>query len=165
MNNFLLDTNIIIDAFSADLLRYFKFDAFYISQVVFREEIKKQISSSNEDDFNLINESYEELIIASDYNQTNKNISYYDALNLSIARERNMILVTGDQHLLKFAVKQNVTCVGTLKIIELLFEKKIISGEECIKGLEKIKLDPKRRIPHHLIDSLIDKIDEVKEPL
>ena len=45
MNNFLLDTNIIIDAYSANLLCHFKLNAFYISQVVFKEEIKKQISS------------------------------------------------------------------------------------------------------------------------
>lgn len=162
MDRFLLDTNIIIDAFSADLLTHFNFSAFFISQVVFKEEINKQIHNLDKDDFNIINESMDELIMAQDLKSSNKNISFYDALNLAIAKERNMVLVTGDQNWLKFAIQKGVTCVGTLKVIEVLFENEIISGDECIESLEKIKLDKKRRIPSNLINSLINKLISIK---
>ena len=43
MDSFILDTNIIIDALSARILDYLNFNLFYVSQVVFKEEIIKQI--------------------------------------------------------------------------------------------------------------------------
>ena len=43
MDSFILDTNIFIDALSARILDYLNFNLFYVSQVVFKEEIIKQI--------------------------------------------------------------------------------------------------------------------------
>ena len=165
MESFILDTNIIIDALSAGIINCLNFNLFYVSQVVFKEEIIKQIPSLLNFNLNLINETYEELMIANEYKSLNNRISFYDALNLAIAKERKMILVTGDQQLVKCANQQEVECIGTLKLIEILIENNKISIEESIIALQKLKLDIKRRIPHNLIDSLIEKLQTMNEPI
>ena len=67
MDKFLLDTNVIIDAFSAKILECLNYSSFYVSQVVFKEEIAKQIPTIGNYNLNLLNESYEELISAQKY--------------------------------------------------------------------------------------------------
>ena len=108
---------------------------------------------------------YEELLIANEYKTLNKRISFYDALNLAIAKERKMILVTGDQQLVKFANEKEVECIGTLRLIEILIDNEIISIEESVLALQKLKLDIKRRVPHNLIDSLIEKLQSINESI
>lgn len=88
MNNFLLDTNIIIDSFSAGILKCLNCNLFYISQVVFKEEVIKQIPSLSSSNFNIVNENLEELLTAEKYQILNKKISFYDALNLVIAKKK-----------------------------------------------------------------------------
>ena len=98
--------------------------------------------------------------MAVEYTKLNKKISFYDALNLSLAKERNMILVTGDQQLLKVAKENNVNCFGTIKLLELMIEEGIITPSNCIEALEKLKIDSTRRLPRTLIESAIEKIKE-----
>ena len=74
MNNFLLDTNVIVDAFTADILHCLKCNGFNVSLVVFKEEVNKQIPSLCATQLNLINESYEELINAEKFRENNKRI-------------------------------------------------------------------------------------------
>lgn len=163
MDKFLLDTNVIIDAFSAKILECLNYSSFYVSQVVFKEEIAKQIPTICNYNLNLLNESYEELISAQKYADSNKKISFYDALCFVLAKERKMILVTGDQNLINFAKQENIQCIGTLKLIEILVENNLLNVEESVQSLIKLKLDSNRRIPHKLIDQIIQKIQSIKE--
>ena len=134
---------------------------FYISYVVFKEEVIKQVNNDIIYSFNFINEKLNELLIAQEYSLLNKRISFYDALNLVLAQERKMILVTGDQELIKFAHQKNVECIGTIKLIELLAQGHILEVDECIKSLKKLKNHPKRRLPHKLLDSSIEKLQSL----
>ena len=163
MDKFLLDTNVIIDAFSAKILECLNYSSFYVSQVVFKEEIAKQIPTICNYNLNLLNESYEELISAQKYADSNKKISFYDALCFVLAKERKMILVTGDQNLINFAKQENIQCIGTLKLIEILVENNLLNIEESIQSLINLKLDSNRRIPHKLIDQIIQKMQAMKE--
>ena len=52
-----------------------------------------------------------------------------------------MILVTGDQHLINFAKQENIQCIGTLKLIEILVENNLLNIEESVQSLIKLKLD------------------------
>lgn len=162
MANFLLDTNVIVDASSAKILECLKYSLFYVSYVVYKEEVLKQIPIINENEVNLINETSEELLLAKDYHTLNKNISFYDAINLAIAKTRKMILVTGDQQLIKKANKENVECVGVLKLIEVMINNELIDINGSIIALQNLKLDSKRRIPHSLVDLFIEKIKSRK---
>lgn len=95
MNSLLLDTNIIIDAVSAEILGYLNCSNFSISNLVLNGKVLKQIPNIIPA-FNIINETSNELIGATNYISNNKSISFYDAINAVIAKERGMILVTGD---------------------------------------------------------------------
>ena len=70
-----------------------------------------------------------------------------------------MILVTGDQQLMKFALSLGVKCIGTIGFIEILLKKNLINVKESIQALKNLKMDLTRRIPHQLIDSLIQKLE------
>ena len=61
-DNYILDTNIIIDFQSAEILSHLNCNLFFVSNVVYNEEISKQIKSDSYHQLNLINESYEEVI-------------------------------------------------------------------------------------------------------
>lgn len=158
-DNYILDTNIIIDFQSAEILSYLNCNLFFVSNVVYTEEISKQIKSDSYHQLNLINECYEELVDAKNYSESNKRISFYDALNLSIAINRKMILVTGDQQLMKCALSLGVKCIGTIGFIEILLKKNLLNVKESIQALKNLKMDLTRRIPHQLIDSLIQKLE------
>lgn len=158
MDNFLLDTNIIIDASSAKIIDCLNYNSFYVSQVVFKEEVIKQISGLKESEFNKINETIKELLMAKEYHNSNKKISFYDAINLAIAKERQMILVTGDQQLIKCAEQINVNCIGVLRLIEVLIDNGLLDIKNSIIALQNLKQDFKRRVPHSLIDLLIEKL-------
>ena len=157
MDSLLLDTNIILDADSANILEYINCAKFSVSKVVLADEVVKQIKDFNSK-FREINETYDELIWASDETKSNKTISFYDALNTIIAKNRRMTLVTGDRNLIKFAEKYNVECFGTIRLLELLIEEKMIDPELIIQSLEKLKEDKTRRIPEKLMDESIKKI-------
>lgn len=161
MSGFILDTNIIIDAYSANILRCLNYNKFSVSLVVYNEEMLKQIRLLNNYELNKINETYEELLSANEYYSLNKRISFYDALNLAIAKQRKMVLVTGDQQLIKCAIQEEVECFGTLKLIEVLVENNLINIKDSIIALKNLKQDFKRRIPHNLIDTLINKLESM----
>ena len=158
MDSFLLDTNIIVDAFSAGILECLNYKSFFVSYVVLKEEIIKQVPVGYYTYLNTLNEKADELLAAQKYSDLNKSISFYDALNCVLAKEREMTLVTGDQQLIKFANKNGVNCIGTIRLIELLIDKELLNADKSIDALEKLKQDPKRRIPHKLIDLAIEKI-------
>ena len=157
MDSLLLDTNIILDADSANILEYINCAKFSVSKVVLADEVVKQIKDFNSK-FREINETYDELIWASDETKSNKTISFYDALNTIVARNRKMILVTGDQKLIKFAKQYNVECFGTIRLLELLIEENLIAPEIVIQALEILINDKTRRIPKKLVEACINKI-------
>ena len=157
MNSLLLDTNIIIDAVSAEILGYLNCSNFSISNLVLNGEVLKQIPNIIPA-FNIINETSNELIGATNYISNNKSISLYDAINAVIAKERGMILVTGDQLLIKFARSIGVNCYGTIKVMEMLIDEEKITPTECINAIDKLMSDSSRRVPHSLLKSLKERL-------
>lgn len=156
----LLDTNIIIDAKSAEILGYINCNEFSVSSVVLKEEVLKQVTNFNFSLLNIIKETYLELELAMTFYEINKGISFYDALNTAIAKERKFTLVTGDQKLIKFAKNIGVDCIGIIKLLELMIAESLISPLQCIEGLEKLLNDPSRRIPINLVNNFIEKIKD-----
>ena len=162
LDSYLLDTNIVVDALSANILNKLFIPQFKVLRIVLLEEIKKQIKDFNINSNNILNETYEEITEAFNLSKTKKNISYYDALNLIVASKRKMILVTGDQLLIKNAKEFGVTCFGTIKLFKLLLENNYININECETSLRKLKEDKKRRIPEKLIDMFLEELNKEK---
>lgn len=165
MSKYLLDTNIVLDAQSAEILGALNFSMFYVSYLVLYDEILKQVSNFNYENIMIIKETNTQIGEVVSITSRNNKISTYDAINLVLARDYNFTLVTGDQKLKDEAIKYNIKCIGTLGLIKKLIEINKISVVEAIIGLEKLKSSPDRRIPHQLIDKLVVELKEGNKKL
>ena len=156
------DTNIITDLSIANALSNFiKLDNVYISDVVKNKEIYD--STGNIElikKFKVIESTASELLEAKEIKINNNKLSIVDINNYIIARDNNGILATGDSLLKKFAEKNNVPVIRTLKIIELMFKEKIIDKEKAINACKLLELNPFTRIPNESINKLINKLEK-----
>lgn len=81
----------------------------------------------------------EEFFLAQRYGAVYNRLSTYDRIALAIAKERHITLLTGDGALRKAAVREGVPLIGTLGILDQLFSDGMISAEELMDCLEKLK--------------------------
>lgn len=72
----------------------------------------------------------EEFLYAEELGRTYKQLSRYDRIALSIARNRNIILLTGDKVLRKAAMAEGVSLMGSVGILDLLWKERKIEKEE-----------------------------------
>ncbi len=82
----------------------------------------------------------DEFDLAEQYGAEYKKLSIYDRIALSIAKVRQIKLLTGDGRLRKAAERENVPIVGTLGILDQLLEQKCISVNEfktCLIRLQE----------------------------
>ena len=89
----------------------------------------------------------EELMYADGLADIYKKLSGYDRIALAIAKHRNIPLVTGDNALRKAAIKEDVQVIGTIGILDKLYEGGYINSIEyryCLEGLLRHK---ERRLP------------------
>ncbi len=84
--------------------------------------------------------SFEEYILAEKFNSKYKRLSKHDCVALAIAKNREIILLTGDLNLRKAAQAEKVKIMGTLKILDELIGGEYISKDEyddCLRGLSQ----------------------------
>ena len=162
-NRYILDTNVVVDLSSAELLHALNIDIFAVSNLVLKDEILLQIPNIKLDNIKIIYETPLEIKEAYELYSITKRISAYDAINIIISKRRKYILVTGDKALRKVAENNHVKCIGTITIIKEMLYQKIISQEKVIRALIKIKQDSSRRIPREVIDKLLNELNNLYE--
>lgn len=82
----------------------------------------------------------EEFMMADSWGQIYKRLSVQDRIALSIAKCRNIVLLTGDKALREAAAAENVMIMGTIGILDKLYEGSYVTDEEymyCLRELEK----------------------------
>lgn len=82
----------------------------------------------------------EEFMMADSWGQIYKRLSVQDRIALSIAKCRNIVLLTCDKALREAAVAENVMIMGTIGILDKLYEGSYVTYEEymyCLRELEK----------------------------
>ena len=95
--------------------------------------------------------SEKEFYLAEEYNAKYSRPSLFDCVALAIAKVRGITLLTGDGPLRKAAEQENVVVIGTIGVLDRLYEGKHIEQEEyaeCLKELlknngEKVRLPAK----------------------
>jgi len=89
--------------------------------------------------------------------------SIYDCVALAIAKCRGIVLMTGDGPLRKAALSENVEVMGTIGVLDKLIEGKLISTEEYLECLEKLKQlnGGKVRLPSKELGTRIKKFKEI----
>lgn len=107
--------------------------------------------------------SIEEFELAQSYGKKYVKLSTYDRIALSIAKNRNITLLTGDGALRKASRQEGVQVIGTLGIIDQLLMKDLISTKEYTDCLQKLKQQNGSavRLPIAEIESRLEKYSRV----
>ena len=103
-----------------------------------------------------------EFFLAENYENAYKRLSIYDRIALAIAKERGIILLTGDGALRKAAQKENVSVMGTLGIFDKLWEQRLIGRRDyqcCLQQLLN-KLGGVIRLPKNEIFLRLKRLTE-----
>ncbi len=82
----------------------------------------------------------DEFELAESYGYVYKKLSIYDRIALAIAKNRKIILLTGDAPLRKVAMHEGVTVIGTIGILDKLYAGKYIDDSEykyCLSELQR----------------------------
>ena len=100
-----------------------------------------------------------EFDLAQSYGEKYLKLSIYDRIALSIAKNRNITLLTGDGSLRKACKKEGVPVIGTLGIFDQLLTLEMISNQEykdCLQRLQQ-QNGGTIRLPSAEIDSRLEK--------
>lgn len=150
------DTNVWLDFAVINMLELpFKLPYTYIMN---EDAVEDELLSPKELKDNLVmlglqtvELSEKEFYLAEEYNAKYSRPSLFDCVALAIAKVRGITLLTGDGPLRKAAEQENVTVIGTIGVLDRLYEGKYIEQEEyaeCLKELlknngEKVRLPAK----------------------
>lgn len=84
---------------------------------------------------------------ALDYRQQRASLSVPDSFALALAKEREWLLLTGDNALRDLAAGENVECHGVLWLLDRLEEAGIPELQLLHVGLSKLAAHPRCRLP------------------
>ena len=93
--------------------------------------------------------------------ETHPKLSGYDCAALAIAKYRELVLMTGDAALRKAALSEGVSVIGTIGLLDKLYEEKKITSKEyreCLLLLIKVN-GREVRLPYAELQSRLEKLD------
>ncbi len=80
----------------------------------------------------------EEFFLAEEYGYNYRKLSVHDRVALAIAKSRKITLLTGDRALRKAAQCEGVPFMGTLGILDQLWEQQLITADELKLCLQRL---------------------------
>ena len=104
----------------------------------------------------------EEFFLAEELNMKYAKPSIFDCVALAIAKNRGIVLLSGDGPLRKTAEKEGVEVKGTLGILKELYDNLYIDKEEYLSCLKKLQYynGGKVRLPSRIIELMIEQLIE-----
>lgn len=81
----------------------------------------------------------EEFFCVEEYTRNYPRLSVYDCVALAIAKCRRIILLTGDWALRKAAKEEDVSVMGTIGILDQLYDGAYIGREEYLECLKRLQ--------------------------
>lgn len=122
--------------------------------IMYREALREEVISHPELLYDLqkfgllgVDISTEEFFYAQELAYKYVKLSKYDRLALAIARHRSIPLLTDDMPLRKAAIQEGVDVLGTIGLLDKLYEGKYVNKMEydyCLRSLLEYK---ERRLP------------------
>lgn len=160
------DTNVWIDFVEIDKLKLpFLLPYVYLMN---EESIEDELRSPEGISYKLLELglqktelSTEEFFLAEEFGSKYTKTSIYDRIALAIAKKRNLILLTGDGALRKAAKEEGVVIMGTIGILDQLYDGDHIEGreyEECLRRLLE-KNGGKVRLPQEELERRLGKFN------
>lgn len=103
--------------------------------------------------------SIEEFELAQSYGKKYIKLSVYDRIALSIAKNRNIALLTGDGALRRASCEEGVRVIGTIGIMDQLLERELVSKAEYVECLQRLKQQNggSVRLPRTEIEARLEK--------
>ena len=101
----------------------------------------------------------EEFYLAEELRSRYRRISVYDAIALSIAKNRGILLITGDNALRQAAISELVDVKGTIGLLDSIYEQQLIDKKRYITCLEQFKEHKERRLP---VDELEKRLNQAE---
>lgn len=161
------DTNVWLDFVTINKLEIpFKLPYTYIMN---EDAIENELLSPKELRENLmklglqaVELSETEFYLAEEYNAKYTKPSLYDCVALAIAKVRGITLMTGDGPLRKAAEQEKVLVIGTIGVLDRLYEGQYIESKEyvdCLKELLKNN-GQKIRLPEHELQKRVDNVEK-----
>ncbi len=157
------DTNIWFDFYAVSKVQLpFRLDCTYI---MFHEALRTEVLDPPDLINNLrelglieIELSTEEFFFAVEMSNKYSRISGYDAVALSVAKCRNILLLTGDNELRKAARAEGVTFMGSIGLLDRLLHENKVTRTEYLDCLRKWKNQTAtgRRLPSEELDARIE---------
>ena len=102
----------------------------------------------------------EEFYYAAELSSKYVKLSGYDRIALSIAKHRSIPLLTGDDPLRKAAIKEGVEVIGTIGLLDRMYEEKLITKREYRYCLEGFLVHTERRLPVEELNMRLESISE-----
>ncbi|MBQ8558613.1 MAG: PIN domain-containing protein [Tyzzerella sp.] len=102
--------------------------------------------------------SEEEFYLAGEYNAKYQKPSLYDCVALAVAKVRGITLMTGDGPLRRAAEQEGVAVIGTIGVLDQLYEGKHIEKEEYVYCMKELLSNngQKVRLPEKELQKRID---------
>ena len=161
------DTNIWLDFETVNRLDYpFKLPYTYLmndeavdSELVAPEGLGKRLIQLGLEKTEL---TLDEFFFVEEYVSKYSKPSTYDCVALAIAKARGIVLLTGDKALRKAAETEGVKVIGTIGILDQLYENNCITEQEylgCMKDLLD-KNGGKIRLPENELKKRIAKFEK-----
>jgi len=163
------DTNVIIDLYEVGLLSAVAHSGWNIhtTRLVMselqhprRDQVQTLLPILQVHDYNTP-ESYKPILEYLNNIAHRGNLSMTDASVLLLAKELNAILSTNDMKLRKAAIADGVRINGTLGIILLLLEQRLIVPEQATEAIHQLGNNP--RFSEELLQKAIDKVEQIKQ--
>lgn len=158
------DTNVWVDFATIQKLEIpFKLPYTYImnedaieSELIYPEEIRENLVRLG---LQAVELSEEEFYLAEEYNAKYAKPSLYDCVALAIAKVRGITLMSGDGPLRSAAEKENVSVIGTIGILDRLYEGNYIEKKEYVECLESLLENNggKVRLPEKELQKRVEK--------
>lgn len=140
------DTNVWIDFYSIGKL-HLPFMLPY-TYIMYEETVKNELIRPAQLSGELIDNGLvsvdittEEFMLADRFSSKYKHPSDHDCFALAIAKSRHIVLLTGDKHLRIAAEKEGVVVIGTIGILDKLYEDRLIQQaeyKECLAYLDRL---------------------------
>lgn len=163
------DTNIWIDFYSIQRLELpFRLDyTFLMSKEVLERELHSPVDLLEkliEAGLKQIEIDEKEYFLAIEYRSKYHRLSIADAVSLAIAKNRSIILLSGDGALRKAAQTEGVPIKGTIWLFDELLSSKLISSEEYLDAMLDLKKQQEygRRLPIKELDIRIQHLKSLK---
>lgn len=153
------DANIIIDIVAGELVEaMFSLEyEFATPDILYAEELEAQHSEIIEAGLKVLELSPESITRAGAYFQGNSisRVSANDCLALSLAKQEQCTLLTGDSKLKQLAIIEGVTVRGTLWLVKSIFNHGLVTAGEIEVAYQKM-LDDGSRLPANEIQKQLN---------